>query len=232
MTYIYSIEGNIGSGKSTIIKNLKKALYNLNYKNVIYLPEPVDVWESIKNGSGKNIIECYYENQEEYAFSFQMMAYISRIHQLRNAVKNNQGSIIITERSVLTDKNVFAKMLYDDKKIKEIDYAIYLKWFDEFIKETPITGIIYIKTTPETALERVIKRNRKGETIPLEYLRLCNTYHDNWLLNEKIPILQLDGSVDFLNEIPTEWYLNIKEFIRKHIPEPINVEFDVNALHC
>lgn len=232
MTYIYSIEGNIGSGKSTIIKNLKKALYNLNYKNVIYLPEPVDVWESIKDNSGKNIIERYYENQEEYAFSFQMMAYISRIHQLRTAIKNNQGSIIITERSVLTDKNVFAKMLYDDKKIKEIDYAIYLKWFDEFIKEIPISGIIYIKTTPETASERVVKRNRKGETIPLEYLRLCNTYHDNWLLNEKIPILQMDGSADFLNEIPTEWYLNIKEFIRKHIPEPINVEFDVNALHC
>ena len=232
MTYICSIEGNIGSGKSTIIKNLKKTLYNLNYKNVIYLPEPVDVWESIKDNSGKNIIECYYENQEEYAFSFQMMAYISRIHQLRTAIKNNQGSIIITERSVLTDKNVFAKMLYDDKKIKEIDYAIYLKWFDEFIKEIPISGIIYIKTVPETASERVVKRNRKGETIPLEYLKLCHTYHDNWLLNEKIPILQMDGSVDFLNEIPTEWYLNIKEFIRKHIPEPMNVEFDVNALHC
>ena len=42
----------------------------------------------------------------------------------------------------------------------------------------------------------------------------------------------MDGSIDFLNEIPTEWYLNIKEFIRKYIPEPINVEFDIDALHC
>ena len=232
MTYIFSIEGNIGSGKSTIINNLKKTLYNLNHRKVIYLPEPVDVWESIKDSSGKNIIECYYENQQENAFSFQMMAYISRIHQLRTAIKNNSGSIIITERSVLTDKNVFAKMLYDDKKIREIDYAIYLKWFDEFKKETPISGIMYIKTTPETASERVIKRNRKGETIPLEYLRLCNTYHDNWLLNENIPILNMEGSEDFLNEIPTEWYLNIKEFIRKYIPDPIKVEFDVDAMYC
>ena len=98
MTYIFSIEGNIGSGKSTIINNLKKTLYNLNHRKVIYLPEPVDVWESIKDSSGKNIIECYYENQQENAFSFQMMAYISRIHQLRTAIKNNSGSIIITER--------------------------------------------------------------------------------------------------------------------------------------
>jgi len=232
MTYIFSIEGNIGSGKSTIINNLKNTLYNLNYKNIIYLPEPVDVWQSIKNSSGKNIIECYYENQQEYAFSFQMMAYISRIHQLRTAVKNNRGSIIITERSVLTDKNVFAKMLYDDKKIREIDYAIYLKWFNEFKKETPISGIIYIKTTPEIASERVVKRSRKGETIPIEYLRSCDSYHDNWLLNEKIPILQIDGSVDFLDEIPTDWYLNIKEFIRKYIPEPVNVEFDIDAMYC
>lgn len=234
MTYIFSVEGNIGSGKSTIIKNLKNTLYNLNNRKVIYLPEPVDVWESIKDSSGKNIIECYYENQEENAFSFQMMAYISRIHQLRTAVKNNPGSIIITERSVLTDKNVFAKMLYDEKKIREIDYTIYLKWFDEFKKETPISGIIYIKTNPELASKRVLNRNRKGETIPIEYLKMCNTYHNNWLLKSNIPILEMDGRVDFLNNISEKWCLTIKEFIKKYIPEPISFDFkfDINALYC
>ena len=198
MTYIYSIEGNIGSGKSTIIKNLKKALYNLNYKNVIYLPEPVDVWESIKDNSGKNIIECYYENQEEYAFSFQMMAYISRIHQLRTAIKNNQGSIIITERSVLTDKNVFAKMLYDDKILSETEYAIYSEWYNEFISDIPEPIIVYLKTEPEVALSRVIKRNRPGENIPLEYLEKCSDYHNFWILNNDNNVI-LDGNDKKLN---------------------------------
>ena len=39
MTIIISIEGNIGSGKSSVIEKLKK-----NYPNFYYLQEPVDVW--------------------------------------------------------------------------------------------------------------------------------------------------------------------------------------------
>ena len=48
----------------------------------MYLPEPVDIWESIKDKNGKNVIESYYEDQVKFAFPFQMMAYISRVHQI------------------------------------------------------------------------------------------------------------------------------------------------------
>mgnify|MGYP000683927573 CR=1 FL=1 len=57
-----------------------------------------------------------------------MMAYITRITQLRKAIQQHKNCIIITERSILTDKNVFAKMLHDDKKIEEINYNIYKLW--------------------------------------------------------------------------------------------------------
>ena len=87
MIYIFSIEGNIGSGKSTLVKMLKNKLKIIKNTSVIYLPEPVEVWESIKDKDGKNAIEKYYENPEKYAFSFQMMAYISRIHQLKETMK-------------------------------------------------------------------------------------------------------------------------------------------------
>ena len=45
-----------------------------------------------------------------------MMAYISRLAQLKKIIKEHPWSIIITERSIFTDRNVFAKMLYDNKK--------------------------------------------------------------------------------------------------------------------
>ena len=76
---------------------------------------------------------------------FKMMAYISRIAQLRNAIVRNPYGIFITERSVYTDKNVFAKMLYNDDKIEKVNYDIYLRWFDEFTQDLPLNGIIYIK---------------------------------------------------------------------------------------
>ena len=185
MAIIYTVEGNIGSGKSTLVKILKKLLpQRISATKFIFLQEPVDIWNTIKDSDGKTIIEKFYSNQEKYSFPFQMMAYISRLSILRTALKQNYD-IIFTERSLLTDKNVFAKMLYDDKKINEIEYQIYNNWFHEFIAEFPEIEFIYVKTQPEIADERILKRAREGETIPLEYLKTCHEYHENWLINHK-----------------------------------------------
>ncbi len=195
MTRIISIEGNIGSGKSTFVKELENYC-NANIKkvNVHFLQEPVDIWNNVQNAEGKNIIECYYANQEKYAFPFQMMAYISRIHLLKEALKNDYD-IIITERCVHTDKNVFAQMLFDEGKIGEIEFKIYNMWFDEFLKDLPKIEIIYLKTDPNISNERVIKRSRKGENIPLKYLEKCHNYHEKWLENDN-PIITIDGNED------------------------------------
>ena len=44
---IISIEGNIGSGKTTIIENLEKHLAHDD--TILFLREPLDVWESVKD---------------------------------------------------------------------------------------------------------------------------------------------------------------------------------------
>jgi len=192
--HIYSIEGNIGSGKSTIIKLLKEKFYG--NKNVHFLLEPVDEWETITDENGNNIIKKYYEDQEKYAFSFQMMAYITRLSQLQKAIKKGY-KYIVTERSLFTDKMVFAKLLYDDKKIDKINYDIYNRWFNEFITDIPPIKYIYIRTTPEIAEQRVIKRSRTGENIPLSYLKRCHEYHESWM-NENIndKNITVDGNDD------------------------------------
>ena len=53
-------------------------------------------------------------------------------------------------RSVFTDKNIFAKMLYDTKDIEEIDYKIYNRWFHHYTRKVKPTGIIYLQSEPET----------------------------------------------------------------------------------
>jgi len=154
-------------------------------QGIIFLQEPVDEWTSITDKEGETILTKFYKDQDKYAFSFQMMAYISRLALLKKTVEENPGAIIITERCLITDRNVFAKMLYDENKIDDVNYKIYQNWFDTFYNDFPISKHVYLQTTPETSYERVIKRNREGETIPLEYLRACHLYHENWLLNEK-----------------------------------------------
>ena len=227
VTYtIVSIEGNIGSGKSTLLSNLRQ--YYENNSNVVFLKEPVDEWEKIKDENGETILKKFYADQEKYSFPFQMMAYVSRIKVLRDTLKTiktdteDKNIIIITERSLYTDKMVFAKMLYDTKKIEHVNYQIYLNWFDTFSDEFPVNKVVYVKTSPDKCYQRIVKRSRTGEeNIPLEYLTSCSIYHDNMLDKENqecvcLDQLILDGNVDIYeneNQV-NEWINEIEKFTR------------------
>jgi len=191
---ILSIEGNIGSGKSTLVSHLS----NIMGKIVIFLQEPVDEWKTIKDIKGETMLEKFYKNQTNYAFAFQMMAFISRLALLKKTLMENPDAIIITERCLNTDREVFAKMLYDSGKIEEVEYLIYLRWFDTFTAEFPISKYIYLKTTPEISHTRMLSRNRKGETISIEYLRECHLYHENWLTSSTIAsqVITIDATGD------------------------------------
>lgn len=175
MSLIISIDGNIGSGKSTILKHLRERL--TGNKNYIFVDEPVKEWSKIEH-DGITILEKFYGNTEKYSFSFQMMAYITRLNMLKTAVKENPNAIIITERCLYTDKFVFAKMLYDQKQINPYEYQIYNKWFDEFISDLPEHKFFFIKSDPIKSKERISKRKRAGEdNISIEYLSSCEEYH-------------------------------------------------------
>ena len=151
-----------------------------------------------------------------------MMAYITRLSQLRKEIKNApDNSIIITERCLYTDRNVFAKMLYDSGDIEDIEYTIYLKWFDTFAEDFPISKVIYVNTDPEICHMRIEKRSRTGESnIPLEYLQNCHKYHNNMLdVNSQDCVcknqLVLNGNVDMYEnkEQISEWIDQINTFI-------------------
>jgi deoxyadenosine/deoxycytidine kinase len=231
MPLIYSIEGNIGSGKSTLLANLRNRFENPTKtseetntpRKIIFVKEPVDEWESIQDGNGITMLEKFYNDQDKYSFPFQMMAYISRLALLKEAIKNNPepDTIIITERCLYTDKYVFAKMLYDSGKIEDVCYQIYNKWFDTFASELPIEGVIYVKTNPDICNKRILLRSRNGESsIPLSYLENCHTYHNNMItvLNTETTnskLLELNGNVDIFENKDqiNKWILEIEKFI-------------------
>ena len=192
---IISIDGNIGSGKSTKVRDLEKYYTEQGRNDVIFIQEPVDSWNSVVDENGATILSNYYKDQKRFAFRLQMLAYISRLSLLRDAVKKGY-KYIITERCVGTDRNVFSKMLYDKGDIEHDEYIIYQKWYEEFISDVPIGAIVYIKASPETCLERVNIRAREGENIPLEYLKECDKYHDDWINSEHVPKLVIDADID------------------------------------
>lgn len=214
MTLIISIQGNIGSGKSSFLNKLQE-LYSsnnnlFNNKKVCFLQEPVNEWESLKDENNKSLLELYYLDQNTYSFAFQIMAFMSRVKQLKAALANNYD-LIISERSLKADHEVFTKMLYDEKKIKDIEYKIYLKWVEEFLTNIPQEYVVYIQTTPEIAYERIISRDRKGEKISINYIKDCHNYHEKWINN--LPLFCLLDGNNNINKVFNKWVNKIDKYI-------------------
>ena len=134
-----------------------------------------------------------------------------------------QFTVIVTERSVFTDYEIFAKMLHDEGKIEDISFNIYKLWFNEFISELPFKGVIYVRTDPALCDERIKIRNRQGEDIPIEYLEKCHTYHENWMkkLEEGNKVKVIDGNLD-----KTSIKINISEitnFLQEELLNKCNI---------
>ena len=85
-------------------------------------------------------------------------------------------------------------------------------------RDIKVAGYIYIKAKPETSLKRIIKRNRPGETITLEYLEKCHKAHNEWLDEEPIT-LYLNGEREGETSLPDNWDLCIQTFIKTNTPD-------------
>jgi deoxyadenosine/deoxycytidine kinase len=226
---IISIEGNIGAGKSTILEELKSRMSGS--PDIKFVKEPVDIWETVTDEDGKTILEKFYENSKKYAFQFQVMALTTRLSLLRNTIRENPDcKVIICERSVDADKQIFAKMLYNDGIISYIDYKIYCLLSTEHARDFIVDGYVYINADAEICHNRITKRSRTGESqIELEYLQKCKKYHDDWLENYKewdcnkdklqTQVLNLNTNADVsydkndMSDLGNKWIDEIERFI-------------------
>jgi len=194
---VISIEGNVGAGKSTLLKKLKDAHSEYNY-----VPEPVDTWLEVKDENDDHILKLFYSDFKRWSYTFQNFAFITRNLIMDECVKNkNESNVFITERCVFTDKNVFAKMLFDDKLMTSLEYSIYNFWFNKYSKQNDVDAYIYVTTDVDLSAERIKIRNREGENIEKAYLGRLDEYHHNWLNKETKPVLYYDTEKDDINNV-------------------------------
>lgn len=184
---VISCDGNIGGGKTTLLAQVQAAFPD--YEVVL---EPVGEWMTLKNAEGKSLLELFYEDKRRWAYTFQNCAILTRLRTIRDAVNTTKKRIILTERSVLTDRFVFAEMLRDSGDIDKMEWELYMKWFDAFAADLPIKGVIYLTTCVGTSAGRIVKRGRHGEEhIPLDYLAALDAQHQKWLSSTDLPVLRV-----------------------------------------
>jgi deoxyadenosine/deoxycytidine kinase len=180
---LISIEGNIGTGKTTFVEIFKKLLHTLYpAQNIIFLKEPIDEWFKITNDDNRNILDYFYKDQLRWSYTFQMNAFISRMKQIEQYT--NQDVIVICERCVFTDRNVFASLLKDAGKINEMEWKLYNEWFYWLTQRNELlpSHYIYLRADYNTSYNRMLKRARnEEETIPIEYIKKVAEKHDEWI---------------------------------------------------
>jgi len=196
------LEGNISSGKSTTIQQLKKLGYDV-------FEEPLDVWQNnYVHENGKDILTLFYEDMPKWSFPFEVIVMMTRYNRIKDALEHgpkSQENVVFIERSLLTDRHVFAKNLHTTGVISDLEWKIYLGWHDTFFKavehmfqgpKVSSVEYFYIRTTPDVCTERKEKRARAAEnTMVPKYMVDLHNCHEEWLLNMKeYPVHVINGN--------------------------------------
>jgi len=233
------IEGNIGAGKSTFLKIIKEKLSI----DVVY--EPTDKWQ--REGKEDNLLDLFYKDTKRWAYTFQSYAFISRIQSQMEHQKNvSSDRPQVYERSVYCDRYCFAKNCLEMGTMTEMEWHIYKEWFSWLVESYTAkpSGFVYLRTNPKVCYDRIQKRQRCEESgVPLSYLELLHTRHEEWLIEKKevmpwladTPVLILDCNEEFEsnNAVQKEHLAKLQAFINQITETPhITPEAKPATLHA
>jgi deoxyadenosine/deoxycytidine kinase len=75
------------------------------------------------------------------------------------------SSMKVSERSLLSDRYIFASIMRDMDILSTPEHEIYLQCYNglkKINKITKVSGVIYIQCDPKVCSERIKKRAREG----------------------------------------------------------------------
>lgn len=205
------IEGNISSGKSTLMNALRKHSNLCNGFELIFIDEPVRQWLNVR---GYNILEWFYNNQEHASFPFEIFASITRattfINTLLKVLIENDSEkryIIVSERSLWTQMACFVNTENMENELKAI-LLESLEILTNIMKNIP-TIFCYITTTPEICYRRKLGRAREGEDgITLEYLQTIDGRHKIYFDTEYNNVSRPDNYTIYTINNTTDYTVN------------------------
>ncbi|WGS64623.1 deoxynucleoside kinase [Marinitoga aeolica] len=167
-----NIEGNIGSGKTTLANAI---FYKINADELIL--------EEFENNP---YLPLLYKN-EDVGFQTEMFFLVSRYKQYH---KNSYSNIVVSDYDMLKNK-IFADITITNSKEKEKFLKIYDILTEDIVKPDVL---IYIDTDVDTVVERIKKRNRDMEkTIAREYLEMVDKGYKSYFSNLK-DYIYVDGN--------------------------------------
>ncbi len=166
MKRFIALAGNIGVGKSTLVRLLCEQMG----------------WEPFYEPVTENpYLADFYQDMQSWAFQSQIFFLTHRL-RIHRQLLNFPGSVI-QDRSVYEDAEIFAQNLFIQGSITARDYDTYLDLYHiltEFLP--PPDLVIYLRSSVNTLLQRIALRNRDYErTIAPVYLEQLNKIYEDWI---------------------------------------------------
>jgi len=197
--YIIYIEGNIASGKSTLLPRISNALKEIYKMDIYSYPEPLDIWSEIKH-CDIPLLQLLYEFPQQYAPTFQYLTLITRQSQYIEFLEKKGDSIAIIERSYLSDR-LFQNVMHGEKYIHNLDMAIFKTAHIPTIKHIHL----YVRTDPTICYERIhLQRKRPEEqNINILYLEKLHRLHEDIFMRDDIIFIDNNEEIteDKLNDL-------------------------------
>nr|BAE39231.1 unnamed protein product [Mus musculus] len=126
-----------------------------------------------------------YQEPARWSYTFQTLSFMSRLkvqlEPIPGRLLQAEKSVRVFERSVYSDRYIFAKNLFENGSLSDIEWHIYQDWhsflLQEFANRLLLHGFIYLQASPqEKESSRLLKcpdekherqgRGLYGETLP------------------------------------------------------------------
>jgi len=179
------IEGNIGSGKTTLTKMISKKfgarMLLEGFEDNPFLPK-------------------FYVEQDKYAFPLEMSFLADRYNQLNKHIREFE----LFSTFLVSDYYFVKSLIFAQNTLREDEYQLYQRFFSIIYDRIPKPDLyVFLHQTPENLLKNIRKRGRDYEqNISVEYLsQIEKGYFAYFKQNPDFPILLIDtNNIDFVND--------------------------------
>lgn len=195
------VEGNIGSGKSTFLADVKAGHANARYKSfeMVVVTEPLNEMTQF--------LEPYYNDPQRYSFMLQTVFLAARIKAVLAAdaearalaASSGKPVVMLIERGPDSDL-LFGKVNREINYMSELEYQGYLAYVRLLIDCAKVnsTVSVYVRPGVDKCIERKFSRGRTFEgAIPRDYMERLEKAHDEFFCRtgESRTISQGGGTV-------------------------------------
>lgn len=179
------IEGNIGSGKTTLAQMISK-----KFQAKLVLEQFAD----------NPFLPKFYENQEQYSFPLEMAFLAERYNQLNRELSHFDLFSAFT----ISDYYFMKSLIFAQNTLQADEYNLYRQFFSIIYEKMPKPDLyVYLHKETDLLLKNIAMRGRSYETyITREYLeKIAQGYFGYFRQQTDFPILIIDtNGIDFVKK--------------------------------